>query len=290
MLSAVIIAWNEEVGLERALNSFRTLVDEIVVVVDQASTDNTAKVANKFTKHVFTHPHVGYVEPMRKFAIDHAHGDWILYLDADEELPPTLVAHIQKLLQNPSADYYRIPRQNIIFGKPISSQHWWPDYVHRLFKKDAIVWPDQIHGVPETRGVGEDLPASHDLAIIHHNYATISEYLEQIDRYTKHQLDHLITNNYVFNWVDLLDKPFHEFLRQYFAREGYRDGLHGLALALLQSFSELVLYLKAWEQTKFTLRDLTTSQVSGHIAKLSFEYRWWTAPTWVRPWLKLFKT
>lgn len=279
MLSAVITAWNEEKDIARVISSVKKLVDEIVVVVDEATTDHTAEVAKKLGAKIFTHPHTGVVEPMRNFSISKATGDWILLLDADEEIPAGLAKQIKELIKDPSVNYYRLPRKNIIFGKWITSDHWWPDYVYRLFRRGTVTWKDAIHSIPITKGEGIDLPAQEELSLVHYNYSTVSEYLEQIDRYSQVALP---TS---FIPTDLVTKPIGEFLSQYFARRGYTQGLHGVALAGLQMFSEFVRYLKLWESRGFAEMEFSKAQLTHELKNKTREYRWWKSPKWLRRWL-----
>ena len=276
MLSGVIIAWNEEKNLSTAIKSLFGLVDEVVVVVDEASTDKTYQVAKDLKCRVFKHTHTGIVEPMRNFAISKAKGDWILLLDADEEIPNDLSQKIKKIMEAPKADFYKIPRKNIIFGKWIVSDHWWPDYVFRLFKKDALKWDRAIHSLPFTRGEGIELEENQDLAIIHHNYSSMSEYLEKIDRYTDHLKETVKSKGYNFKLSDLVAKPFDEFVNQFFARHGYKDGVHGLILSLLQSFAEMVVYLKVWEDEGQNEIKINPHDLDGEISAKSKEFRWWS--------------
>ncbi len=282
MLSVVIIAWNEEENLARVLSSIKKLANEIVLVVDKDTTDNTAEIGKSFGCKIFFHPHTGIVEPMRNFAISKARGDWILLLDADEEVTESLSYHIKKSLEDNKIDYFRIPRKNIIFGKWIKSSHWWPDYVYRLFKKGSLTWDKTIHSLPFTKGEGGDFKAIEDLAIIHHNYNTIWEYLEQINRYTDHQLKSIQATGYSFAWQDLLTKPANEFLNQYFSRNGYKDGIHGLVLALLQAFSEFTLYAKLWQERGFVSESVSSREVTKLLTKKSAEYKWWLYESQIR--------
>jgi len=275
MLSVVIAAWNEEATLPRSLASVKDLADEVVVVVDRASTDNTAAMAKKLGARVFLHNHTGIVEPMRNFSISKARGDWILLLDADEEVPATLLIKIKEVLRNPQGDFYRLPRKNLIFGRWIKSQHWWPDYVCRLFKKGSVSWEDGVHSIPFTRGIGIDLQAEENLAIVHHHYTSISQYVDRLNRYTDFQVKSLQSQGYSFNWSDLLAKPADEFIRQYFARRGYRDGVHGLALAILQTFSEGVLYLKLWQSEQFVETPIKSNQIAQVVLTKTQDWRWW---------------
>lgn len=255
-ISAIINTWNEEENIKRCLESVRRIADEIIVV-DMHSKDRTAAIAKKFGAKVFSYKYTSYVEPARNFALAKAKGDWILILDADEEISEDLAKILQELTPHKEINFYRLPRKNIIFGKWVKHSRWWPDYNIRFFKKGSVRWSEKIHSVPLTRGDGRDIEAKEINAIIHYHYKSISQYLERLNRYTEIQAKELIDNNYQFNWSDLIRKPMGEFLSRFFVGESYKDGLHGLALALLQAFSELTKYLKVWESEKFVEHDIT---------------------------------
>lgn len=280
-ISIVVNTRNEEKNLPRVLASIKGLADE-VVVVDMESTDDTVKIAKKEGAEVFFHKNTGYVEPARNFAISKATGDWILILDADEEVRTQLRNKLRNLVQHPKADFYRLPRKNIIFGKWIKHSRWWPDYNIRFFKKGKVSWSEIIHSVPETHGKGLDLPAEEENAIVHYNYNSVSQYIERLNRYTDIQAKLLVDQGYLFNWRDLIQKPSSEFINRFFANEGFRDGIHGLALALLQAFSELVLYLKIWQAEKFKDADIDVREVVGTMKETEKEIHYWQADALVR--------
>ena len=276
-ISIVVNTRNEEKNIGRCLKSVQW-ADEIVVV-DQYSEDKTVAIAKKFGAKVYTHKHTLYVEPARNFALAKANGDWILVLDADEEISSILAKKLKKITKENSAQYVRLPRKNIIFGKWIKHSLWWPDYNVRFFQKGKVEWSDKIHSVPLTRGRGVDLRAKRANAIIHHNYQSISQYLERLNRYTDFQTAELIDSGYQFTWEDLIKKPTGEFLSRFFAGEGYKDGVHGLALSLLQAFSELVKYLKVWEKEGFKARDLPFGDFIPQMKKLGQEVGYWMTHT-----------
>lgn len=273
-ISVVINTWNEEKNLPRALASIKSFADEIVVV-DMESTDATGDIAKKAGAKVYSHEQTGYVEPARNFAISKATGDWILILDADEELPPRLAKKLKDFVAKPTADFYRLPRRNIIFGQWIRHARWWPDYNIRFFKKDSVFWSEIIHSVPETHGKGEDLPAQEAFAIIHHHYETISQYLERCDRYSTIQARGKLKDGYEFSWRDLIRKPVGEFLSRFFVGEAYKDGVHGLSLSLLQAYTELVVYLKVWELGKFKTSILDSAEIENELTNAEGELDHW---------------
>jgi (heptosyl)LPS beta-1,4-glucosyltransferase len=279
MISVVINTLNEEKNLPKALASVKGFADEIVIV-DMYSEDDTVVIAKSAGAKVFEHKKVGFVEPARNFAIEKTTGDWILILDADEEIPRTLAGVLKNISEDlGSADYYALPRRNIIFGKWIKHSRWWPDYNVRFFKKGHVSWNEIIHSVPVTVGKGADLPATEESAILHNNYNSIDQYVERLNRYTTHQVPILIKEGYSFSWIDLIRRPVSEFVGRYFQGGGYKDGVHGLALAFLQAFSELVLYLKIWQEEKFEARPLALHNVVKEIRTAQKEINYWVADT-----------
>ena len=277
-ISVVINTINEEQNLPRALASIKSLADEIVVV-DMKSDDDTQVIAKKAGAKVYEHKRTGYVEPARNFAISKATGEWILILDADEEITNELKNEIKRIVNNPKADYFRIPRKNIIFGKWIKHSRWWPDYNIRLFKKGHVSWSEIIHSVPMTTGKGMDFDDKDTFAIVHHHYETIDQYIGRMNNYTSEHAKNLVSGGYEFGWSDLISKPTNEFLSRFFQGEGYKDGLHGLVLALLQAFSELVLYLKVWQLKGFTKQKISVDKVIDELKDAESDVSYWEADT-----------
>lgn len=281
-ISVVINTRNEEKNLPRALTSLKNFADEIIVV-DMHSNDRTVDIAKKHKAKVFHHKEIGYVEPARNFAISKATGDWILILDADEELPPTLASKLKKIASSSkSYDFYRLPRKNIIFNKWIKHSRWWPDYNIRFFKKGKVSWNELIHSVPVTEGKGYDLEEKDSYAIVHYNYNSISQFIDRMNRYTDVQAANLHKEGYKFNWQDLFNKPLGEFLSRFFAGEGYKDGVHGLALSLLQFVSEVVLYLKVWELEKFKEISFTSNEVEKEMVNAEKQVDHWLIASGMR--------
>lgn len=277
-ISVVINTLNEEKNIERALKSV-IWADE-VVVCDMHSEDETVRIAKKYKAKVVYHKPTGYVEPARNFAIGKANGDWILIVDADEQIPERLANRLEDIANGTEQiDYVEIPRKNIIFHKWIQNSFWWPDYNIRFFKKSAVEWLDKIHSKPKTTGLGVKLEEREEYAIIHYNYNSLDQYLERLNRYTKQQSKELIQEGYKFSWTDLIAKPLSEFLSRYFANEGYKDGLHGLVLSLLQSYSELIKYLRIWEHDKFKEQEINIEGFKEQSKGWGHELNYWISQT-----------
>lgn len=279
-ISVVINTLNEEENLPKALKSVKSFAYE-VIVVDMESTDNTVKIAKESGAKVYAHKRTGYVEPARNYAISKISGDWVLILDADEEVPPGLADKLIEIVNQPEADYFAIPRKNIVFNKWLRNSRWWPDYNLRFFRKGKVVWDDEIHSIPLTEGKGADLEANEELAIIHHNYNSVEQYIERLNRYTTIQAKQLRIKGKKTDWRNFIKKPTGEFLSRYFAGKGYKDGVHGLALASLQAFSELVVEVKLWELSRFAEREIEINQVTVELKKANKELNYWMADSLV---------
>ncbi|OGM75716.1 hypothetical protein A2382_00490 [Candidatus Woesebacteria bacterium RIFOXYB1_FULL_38_16] len=280
-ISVVVNTLNEEKNLPGLFRSLHGFADEIVVV-DMESEDKTKQIARSYGAKVYNHKRVGFVEPARNFAIEKASGDWILILDADERLSPYLAKKLKRIIKNPKADYYRIPRQNLIFGSWVKHSRWWPDYLIRFFKKGTVVWSEIIHSVPTTIGEGLDLLAKEKNAIVHYHYDSIDQFIERMNRYTSRQAEGLNRSGYIFQWQDLIEKPTAEFLSRYFSGEGYKDGVHGLALANLQGVSELVLYLKVWQIQKFEKKDIKLNLLIKEMRQRDKNQAYWYADSMLK--------
>ena len=286
-ISVVINTLNEEKNIERALRSV-TWADE-AIIVDDGSTDGTLGILEKLKVKsldsardkseklkVFKHKSKGYVEPARNFAINKASGDWILILDADEEIPDTLVHRLKDIAENlQQIDFVEIPRKNIIFGKWMKASMWWPDYQIRFFKNGAVRWSDKIHIPPIAEGQALKLEPEERWAILHHHYDSIFQFVERMNRYTDVQARDLVKRGYKFDWRDLITKPVGEFLGRFFANRGFEDGLHGLALSLLQAFSFLVMYLRVWEIEKYPQKEIELKNLKEIKNKMGYEINFW---------------
>ncbi|MBI2596202.1 glycosyltransferase family 2 protein [Candidatus Daviesbacteria bacterium] len=273
-ISVVINTLNDQSNIGRAINSV-AWADEILIC-DMHSDDDCAVIAKKMGAKIILHKRLRFVEPARNFAVSHALNEWILILDPDEEIPAGLAAKLQELAKDPGVTTnLEIPRKNIIFGKWMKASMWWPDYNIRFFKKGSVSWSDRIHRPPKTAGQGVRFPDEERWAIIHHHYSSISQFLNRMDRYTGIQAEELIKDGYDFKWIDLINKPVSEFLGRFFANKGYEDGLHGLALSGLQSFSFLIVYLKTWEMREFTKQDPGFDEVKAVFKEAGKEISYW---------------
>lgn len=272
-LSVVINTKNAAQTLERTLKSVRD-ADELIVV-DMQSSDDTVKIAKKYTKLVFDHKDVGYVEPARNYAVSKATSEWVLVLDADEVVPAALWKQFPSLLKQEEVACYELPRKNKIFGKWLEGTGWWPDYQARLFRKASTTWSDKIHEQPKVTGTVVQLPADREVALEHYNYESVEQYLEKLQRYTT--ITAADAQPQTVTSSDIIETFSAEFHRRLFAVQGTKEGIHGVALAYLQSMYQLVTQLKVWENAGAKQTTNDEAAVIAALSRSSRDMRYWIA-------------
>ncbi len=255
MLSVAIVTCNEERNLARTLGSV-SFANEIVVV-DSGSTDGTLEIAESFGARVFKRTWPGFAA-QKNFAIQQCSGDWILSLDADEELSPELCRQLSVLLPtSPPVDAYFLKRRNLFLGRWIKWGGYYPDAKLRLFRRAAANFA--LSPRFEERPVHETIAfdgaaATLDYDLIHHAYPTLEDYLEHMDRYSTLGAELLVKQGRTsdswpaFYW-NVLCVPHLTFMWNYLFRLGFLDGREGLLLHLYHSAYISWKYAKAWRTT-----------------------------------------
>lgn len=249
-ITVLVHTKNSAATLTACLQSIVDLADELIVM-DMESTDDTRRIARKFKAKVLNHPDVGYVEPARNKALAAASKEWILIVDSDEEIPKKLAKTIKQIVVNPF-DYvaFALPRKNLIFGH-FAKTGWWPDYQVRLFKNKSVDWPSTLHAQPKINGPVKKLPAEEELAIVHHNYTNIDDFVDRAQRYSSIQ-----ANQKKSAPASLFEVWWPEYLRRYLVQKGYQQNQYGQTLAWLQSFFEVLTAAKQLEQKNFPRQKL----------------------------------
>jgi glycosyltransferase involved in cell wall biosynthesis len=250
-ITATVITLNEEENIAAALESI-SWADEIVVI-DSESTDRTVEIARQFTDRIFVRAWPGY-SAQKNFASDQAAHDWIFNLDADERVSPALVEEIKGLKRKgePPVSGFEMPRRTFYLGRWIKHSGWFPDFKIRLYNRRAGSWRgDYVH---ESVGVeGKVLRLSG--AILHYTVRSASEHHLRIDRYTTLAAEEMFTAGKQISAVSLFFSPFAAFVRSYFFRLGFLDGIAGLAIAAFAAHYVFLKGLKLWEKRRARDRD-----------------------------------
>ena len=252
LLSVVIITHNEDANILRTLKSAAALVRDgagEIVVVDSASIDNTVEIAKSLGAKVFQEPWQGFAA-QKNSAIDKASGDWILSLDADEELSPEAQTFIQQFLARPASGQpggVLLSRRNYFLGRWIRHGGFYPDKKLRLFRRGTGRFEDRLvhEDVALSPGLRIEDPGGIDL--IHHAYPTLAGYIEHMNRYSSLGAQMAAEKGRRSGPVDLVLRPVPTFLYNYFFRLGFLDGRKGLLLHLNHAAYVFWKYAKVWE-------------------------------------------
>ncbi len=244
-ISAVVVNRNEAKQLDKCLSSLHGFANEIVVI-DLDSCDNSKHIAKKHQAKVISQQPVPIVEHIRQQSLKYATHNYVFIIDPDEVAPPKLKTELKLVLQD-EPDYIEIPRKNIVFNKWIKYSRWWPDYQVRLFKKNKVSWPKEIHSQPVLEGQGYTLPAKEEFALIHHNYQNLTEYFQKNIRYAQSEALYYLQNKKTLTLKETVRRSTAEFISRFFAGHGFKDGTHGLVLSVLQFFYYFLVYFFYWE-------------------------------------------
>jgi len=247
-----MVTLNEAANLPRTLDSVRWAGE--VVLIDSGSTDGTQEIARKMGAKVIEEPWRGFAA-QKNFAIEQTTGEWILSLDADEEVSAELAREVGLLLEGePAFAAYRIPRLNHFLGKPLRHGGYWPDPKLRLFRRDAARFEERpIHETMKAEGPVGTLRG----ALIHHCYSTLEEYVEHMNRYSTVAARMLVETGRAprslagLAWSALLN-PLATFIYNYVFRAGFLDGREGLLQHLNHSVYIHWKFVKAWQTAKGT--------------------------------------
>ena len=240
-VSLVVITKNAAPALEKCLAQ-AAWVDEIVVV-DSGSTDTTLAIASAYKAKVIHQDWLGF-GPQKQFAVQAACHDWVLCLDADEWLSEELSCEIKRLLENPPGFAYRFARSNKFMGRFLKHGEGYPDYSLRLFHRAHARWSDDIvHETVLTKAEVHTLPGD----LMHESGEDLALYLSKQNRYTSLQAEMLFRRGKHVGITKLVLSPLLRFLKFYFFRQGFRDGLPGLVHISIGCFNSYMKYAKLIE-------------------------------------------
>ena len=241
-----MISAAESHRIGKALASVAEWTSEIVVVLNEEVSDGTDNVAASFGARVIREPWRGFAA-QKNAAAAKAALPWILGLDADEVVSAPLRERIAALFEAgrvPSEAAFRFPRCTWYCGRWIRHGDWYPDYVTRLWRKDAAQWTGvEPHAGLAVRGAVGTLAAD----LFHYSNDSIDQQISKIVPYSADFVRHRQQNGRSAGVADLAIRPAWRFFRAYVLRRGFLDGWPGFYIASLNAFSTLTRYVKVLE-------------------------------------------
>ena len=245
-LTAIVLTHNEERHLPDCLASLRWA--PCLLVFDSYSTDGTRAVAEagggRFLQRAFD-SYAG----QRDAALQAAATEWVLFVDADERVPPALAEEVLSVLGRPEPGWW-IPRHNYLFGRLTRHAGWYPDYQLRLMRR-ALARYDPGRPVHELVLLDSPLPAGRlTQPFIHLNYDHVGEFIAKQRDYAAYDAGRLALEGVRARPHHFILQPLRQFYWRFITLAGWRAGLHGLRLSLLMAYFEWTKYRQLWRRQR----------------------------------------
>ena len=245
-LSAVLIVHNEAQRLTACLQTLDFCAE--ILVVDSGSSDGTAEVARQHGAHVrVIETHWRGFGPQKQFAVEQAAHDWVLCIDADEQVSEHLRESVRAVLPAPTFTTYRLARCNRFMGRYLRHGEGYPDWTVRLFDRRHAHWSaDVVH-----EKVIATTPAPPGVLmgdLLHDSAESLENYLAKQNRYSTLAAEAALARGERATTARLLLSPFVRFVKFYLLRRGFLDGVPGLVHILIgcgASFAKYAKMLKA---------------------------------------------
>lgn len=245
-LSIVVITKNEEGRLRECLESVAWAKE--IIVVDDYSTDRTVQIAGEFTDRVYERA-MDIEGRHRNYAYSLASHEWVLSLDADERVTPELRDEIIRLLQDgPTCNGYTIPRKNFMGKTWVRYGGMYPSAQLRLFKKGLFKYDDQAEVHPQAYMPNPCGALRND--ILHYTYRDFTDAIAKLDRQTDLEARKWFREKRKVGVFSAIRKMVDRFFRAYVAKQGYKDGVIGLFLAVNSGMYQFLSFAKYWELTR----------------------------------------
>jgi glycosyltransferase involved in cell wall biosynthesis len=242
-VSVLILAKDEASNLPGCLAS-TGWADEVIVVVDRASRDQTELIAKRGADLVAIRTFDDFAR-QRNAALDLASGDWVLAVDADERTTPALAAEIRRTISDPKAPFagYRIPIRSIILGRPFRFSGTQNDRPLRLFRRGHGHWVGDVHETVNLHGPAGQLTN----ALEHRTIPDMQTFLIKLNLYTSLEALKFEREGRPVRAYDLSVRPIVTFLKLYLGRQGFRDGAEGFVFCAMSGLSVAVRHWKLRE-------------------------------------------
>jgi glycosyltransferase involved in cell wall biosynthesis len=245
-VSVYMITYNNEETIERALKSV-TWANEIVIV-DSFSNDRTVEIGRKFTDKLFQRKWPGHRDQYQ-YAADLTTHEWIMFVDADEEVSPELAEEVRRELGGGAEEVkgFFVYRRTFYLGRWIRYGGWYPDGEIRLYRRDKGRWEGGLHAKVVVNGKVRSLKNQY----LHYTYRNISDQIQTIDRYSQIAVEDMLESGEKFSLLKLLLHPPFRFIKEYLFKSGFRDGMPGFIIVVATMFFVFIKYAKLWESTMF---------------------------------------
>ena len=240
-LSVIIITLNEEENIERCIKSVSWANE--VVVVDSGSQDKTRQISADLGARVLQHEWLGYGQ-QKNWAMTQAKNDWVLFLDADEEVSIELRKELENFLETNSAFWgARVPRKTWYLGRWITHGGWYPNYLVRLVHKAHGKWSEpEVHESLLVDGAVHDFV--HD--VYHYTFRDVGDQVTTNIRFARLGAKVARKRGETGSLRRVLLKPIGKFLETYVWKQGFLDGVPGFVISINAAHSIFMKYVELY--------------------------------------------
>lgn len=249
-VSVIVRTLNEEQNLRRCLESVAWVDD--IHVVDAGSTDRTVEIARECGAEVHHNPWAGH-GPQLEVALKTARREWVVALDADEELSPELAAQIQEAIRTAEAsvEAFRMPRKCRYLGRWIRHGEWYPDRHIRVFRRAK----GRVVGSEPHCGFSVDGPVLElNGDILHYSFAGVADHVARMNDYSSLMAREQFRAGKRFSLSEAAWAIVKRGFRNYVVLRGYRDGVHGVIITVVLMHYVFMQYAKVFELQAHTTR------------------------------------
>jgi len=225
-LSVIIITKNEAENIRPCLESVKWANE--IIVVDSGSSDDTVKICKEMGAQVHTTNDWPGFGMQKNRALSYATHEWVFSIDADERVTPELQSQLINAMQEGNRDGYYVPRLSQFCGHFIRHCGWYPDYVLRLFKRTKGRFSDDmVHERVVLKGVAGRLTSP----LLHYSYLNEADVQRKTEQYAKAGALQMMKKDKTATFADAPLRAGWAFIRTYFLRLGFLDGIAGFYVA-----------------------------------------------------------
>lgn len=240
-LSIVIVARNEQHNIADCIKSCHFASE--VVVIDDYSTDETAKIASELGAKVIQRALNGDWGGQKTFAISQTKYDWIFLIDADERISPELAKQIEDVVKSNEKIAYWVQRENKFHFNQATHGILRPDFVCRLMPKEGTYVEGYVHEQVVTPYPTKKLTGH----LYHYTYDNWEQYFNKFNKYTTLSAEKYKKNNKKCSFFkDIVLRPLWAFIKMYVIKGGFLDGKLGWILSVNHYFYTMNKYVKLY--------------------------------------------
>jgi glycosyltransferase involved in cell wall biosynthesis len=222
------------------------------VVVDSGSTDQTLEICREYTSKIFFHPWQGYVI-QKRYALEQCSSDWVLNIDADEEVSEVLHREITGILEWDAKENtrkfngYFLNRVVFFLDRWWRKGGWYPEYRLRLCRRSETTWGGQD---PHEKASVSGATARCIGELHHYSFTDLTDYVRRLNTLSSNAATTLAAKGRKASILDLIFRPLARFFKFYISKQGFREGTAGLVIAVIEANAALLKYAKVWEITR----------------------------------------